>query len=92
MRFFDLLGAFLNQDGRTWVVPNQKTPKILQGNRDSWECSLRFIGLGIGLELMGMQSEIHWQGNRNLNSSIQRFIGREIGTHGNAVLRFIGRE
>ena len=35
---------------------------------------------------MGMQSEIHWQGDRNLNSweCSLRFIGREIGTHGNA--------
>ena len=52
--FFDLLWTFLNQDGRTWVVPIQKTPKIWQGDRNSWEC-------------------------------IQRFIGRGIGTHGNAV-------
>ena len=35
------------------------------GDRNSWECSLRFIGLGIGQGLMGMQSEIHWLGNRN---------------------------
>ena len=43
-----ILGAFLNQDDRTWMVPNQKTPKIWQGDRNSWECSLRFIGWGIG--------------------------------------------
>ena len=26
-----ILGAFLNQDDRTWVVPNQKTPKFGRG-------------------------------------------------------------
>ena len=31
-----------------------------QGNRDSWECSLRFIGREIGAH--GMHSEIHWHG------------------------------
>ena len=35
--------------------------------------------------------EIHWQGNRDSWECSLRFIGREIGTHGNAVLRFIGR-
>ena len=35
-----------------------KDSKIWQGNRNSWGCILRFIGLGIGQELMGMQSEI----------------------------------
>ena len=46
--FLGFYGHVLNQDGRTWVVPNQKTPKIWQGDRDSWECNLRFIGRGIG--------------------------------------------
>ena len=33
-----------------------KDSKNLASNRDSWECSLRFIGIEQGL--MGMQSEI----------------------------------
>ena len=35
--------------------------------------------------LMGMQSEIHWQGDRDSWECSLRFIGWEIGTHGNAV-------
>ena len=69
--FLTSYGHVLNQGGRTWVVHNQKTPKI-------W--------LGIGTH--GMQSEIHWLGNRNsweCSLSLES-IGREIGTHGNAVL------
>ena len=68
--FLTSYGHVLNQGGRTWVVPNQKTPKI-------W--------LGIGTH--GMQSEIHRKlaGNRNSWECGLRFIGWEIGTHGNAV-------
>ena len=35
---------------------------------------------------MGMHSEIHWKGDRNSWECILslEFIGREIGTHGNA--------
>ena len=62
-----ILGAFLNQDDRTWVVPNQKTPKF---------------GRGIGTH--GNASRDSLAGNRDLNSSIQRFIGRGIGIHGDA--------
>ena len=41
----------------------------LAGNRNSWECSLRFTG----------------RVNRNSWECSLRFIDREIGTHGNAV-------
>ena len=60
-----------------------KDSKNLASNRNSWECILRFIG--IEQELMGMQSEIHWQGIGTHGNAVLRFIGREIGTHGNAV-------
>ena len=35
---------------------------------------------------MGMHPEIHWQGDRNSWECSLESIGREIGTHGNAVL------
>ena len=39
---FGSIQACLKKGGRTWVVPNQKTPKI-------WD-SVRTQALGIGLE------------------------------------------
>ena len=55
------------------------------------ECilSLEPIGREIGTRTHGMHSEIHWHeiqsaGNRDSWECILRFIGREIGTHGNA--------
>ena len=42
---------------------------------------------------MGMHPEIHWQGNRDLNSSIQRFIGRGLELMGmHPEIESIGRE
>ena len=66
----------MNQDGRAWVVPNQKTPKIWQG---------------IGTH--GNASRDSLAGNRDLNSSIQRFIGRGLELMGmHPEIESIGRE
>ena len=60
--FLGFYGHVLNQDDRTWVVPNQKTPKFGRGigthgnasrdslavNRDLNSSIQRFIGRGIG--------------------------------------------
>ena len=43
-----------------------KDSKNLAGNRNLWECSLRFIGWEIGTH----------------GNAVLRFIGWEIGTHG----------
>ena len=65
--FLGFYGHVLNKGGRTWVVPNQKPPKL--GRRFPWvsvrELKHQEVGWGIGTQ-----------------GCILRFIGWGIGTHG----------
>lgn len=67
-------GHSWSRRGRTWVVPNKKTPKIWVGDFRGTVCENSSIRnwLGIGTQ-----------------DCILRFLGMEIGTHENAVWDWI---